>query len=107
MLRGFPKGRRKTEIVLEINELHFSGSKAHWGMLSLMHMDCNPVLNVFKYLIQAKSYLIIKVFQQQRHFGRDCRNPDGMDSSKLAILGTGCPHPCEHDEFFGLAEAAC
>ena len=42
MLRGFPKGRRKTEIVLEINELHFSGSKAHWGMLSLMHMGWQP-----------------------------------------------------------------
>ena len=43
MLRGFPKGRRKTEIVLEINELHFSGSKAHWGMLSLMHMGFEPL----------------------------------------------------------------
>ena len=42
MLRSFPKGRRKTEIVLEINELHFSGSKAHWGMLSLMHMGYKP-----------------------------------------------------------------
>ena len=34
-----------------------------------------------------------------RHSGRDCRNPACMDSSELAIHGTGCPLPGGHDEF--------
>jgi len=33
------------------------------------------------------------VSPENRHFGRDCRNPDCMDKSKLTTRGTECPHP--------------
>jgi hypothetical protein len=35
---------------------------------------------------------------QDRHSGRDCRNPDSMDGFELAIHDTGYPLPGEYDE---------
>ena len=35
---------------------------------------------------------------QDRHSGRDCRNPGPMDGFTLAVHGTGCPLPGGHDE---------
>jgi len=53
-------------------------------------------------------FLIIKLLQQQRHTGMDCRYPDYMD-----VIFTSLPwhldsgNPCRNDESFTLAEASC
>ena len=57
----------------------------------------------------VKGYLIIiKILQQQRHTGMDCRYPDYMDVMFTCLtwrLGSG--NPCRNDEPFTLAEASC
>jgi len=52
--------------------------------------------------------LIIRMLQQQRHTGMDCRHPDYVD-----VIFTSLPwrldsgNPCRNDEPFTLAEASC
>ena len=59
-------------------------------------------------MIEAKEILIIRMLQQQRHTGMDCRYPDYMDVMFTSLswrLGSG--NPCRNDEPFIFAEASC
>ena len=53
-------------------------------------------------------FLIIKLLQQQRHTGMDCRYPDSM-----VVMFTYLPwymdsgNPCRNDEPFTLADESC
>ena len=42
--------------------------------------------------------LLGQISSQDRHSGRDCRNPGAMDGFKLAIHGAGYPVPVGYDE---------
>ena len=78
-------------------------------------MPMNQVLNKISandkelaLMIMVNSYLNIKMLQQQRHTGMDCRYPDYMDVMFTCLpwhLGSG--NPCRNDEPFALAEASC
>jgi hypothetical protein len=72
-------------------------------------MDCrNPghrdVKNSSK---MVKTVLIIKMLQQHRHTGMDCRYPDYMDvmfTSLPWLLDSG--NPCRKDVILALAEVS-
>ena len=85
--------KRVDELTLQCDQLERQLGSA----LQIADRLAISTITCFTGITSTLSDYTIHIFQD-RHSGRDCRNPGPMDGLTLAIHGTGCPLPGGHDE---------